>query len=182
VPTIWKISDRSLLSIIALSKKGMKKMKSKKDELHELADKVLKRMKATGDFYDAYQDGFGEFVGYSLGAVRGDFESQVEDMRDHSEPDEQDWACLFGKIPNERHNLLISQPAMVKIDELRIWIESHEMEAYHWFCSAAVISLTNDDDGPVVVVGTMGDNTEPEIFFVSNSSEEAEKTWGEAWI
>jgi hypothetical protein len=157
-------------------------MKNKEDDLQELANAVLENIEAGGDYNDEYQQGFCDFIGYSLGAVRSDFESQVEDLREYSEPDEQDWAYLFGKIPNVRHNLLISQPSTVTIDELRIWIEAHEMRAYRWFCSAAGISLTSDDDGPIVVIGTMGDNREPEILLVSNSLQEAEKTWAEEWI
>ena len=157
-------------------------MKNKEDNLQELANAVLESIEAGGHYYDQYEKGFCGFVGYNIPALRYRFESCVEDMRDHSEPEEQDWADLFGEIEKGRYNILISQPSLATVEDLKAWINSNEERAYQCFCGAAGISLTSDDDGPVVVIGTMGDDREPEILFVSNSLQEAEKTWAEEWI
>lgn len=157
-------------------------MNTTSDDLQEIANEVLESIEAGGDYYDEYQEGFGGFVGYNLDALRNDFESQVEDMRDYSEPDEQDWSQLFGKIPSERHNLLIAQPSLVTMTELGTWIESNEERASRCVCSAAGISMTEDRSGPVVVIGLMGDSMEPEIFLVAESRQEAEKDWAAGWI
>lgn len=157
-------------------------MNTASDDLQEFANEVLESIEAGGDYYDEYQEGFGGFVGYSLDAVKDDFESHVEDMRDYSEPDEQDWAILFGKIANERHNLLIAQPSLVTMTELVTWIESNEERVRQCICSAAGVSMTEDRSGPVVVIGLMGDSMEPEIFLVSSSRKEAEKDWAVGWI
>ncbi|MEI6799928.1 MAG: hypothetical protein WCO04_12040 [Pseudomonadota bacterium] len=157
-------------------------MKNKEDNLQELANAVLESIEAGGDYNDEYEKGFCGFVGYSIPSLRYRFESYVEDMRDHSEPDEQDWADLFGEIDQGRYSTLIAQPSLVTIEDLRAWINTNEERAYQCFCGAAGISLTSDDDGPVVVIGTMGENGETQVFLVSNSLEEAEKTWAEGWI
>ena len=157
-------------------------MATKEIDLQELANAVLESITLGGKYRDEYERGFGDFSGFHVGAVRSNFESQVEDMRDYSEPDQQDWAEFFGEIDEERQVTLIAQPSLATIDDLRIWIGSNEEKASQCDCSGASIFLTSDKSGPVVVIGLMGDNMEPEIFFVSNSSEEAEKTWALDWV
>ena len=157
-------------------------MATKEIDLHELANAVLESIKAGEEYVDEYSSGFCDYVGYNVGALRRDFETVVEDMRDYSEPDHQDWVDFFGAIDKDRHRILISQPYLATVDDLRIWIGSNEQSAYQCFCGAAGIYLTSDESGPVVVIGTMGDNTEAEIFLVCNSVEEAEKTWTMDWI
>lgn len=157
-------------------------MKTKEIDLQEIANEILESIEAGGDYHDEYEQGFGDFLGYSVGALRHRFESDVEDMRDYAEPEQQDWVDFFGKIDQERHSVLILQPSLATIDELRMLAASNEEGAYQCFCSAVGISLTSEGSGPVVVIGTMGDNMEPEIFLVSGSRQEAEKTWAMEWI
>ena len=157
-------------------------MKTEKANLQERATEIRESIEAGGEYLDEYEHGFLAFVGYRVEALRSRFEREVEDMRDYSEPDQQHWVDLFGEINSERHGILILQPSLITVDELRIWNGYDEERAYQCFCSGAVISLSSEDDGPVVVIGTMGENIEPEIFSISNSRKEAEKTWTEEWI
>lgn len=157
-------------------------MAAEKIDLQELANAVLESIETGGGYNDEYESGFCGYVGYNLVALRRNFESQVEDMRDYSEPDHRDWADFFGKIDRERYKILIAQPSLATVDDLRIWIGSNGESAYQCFCGAAGINLTSDESGPVVVIGTMGDNSERQIFLVSNSSQEAEETWALDWI
>lgn len=157
-------------------------MKTEKDNLQERATEILENIEAGGEYLDEYEQGFLAFIGYSVEALKSRFESDVEDMRDYSEPDQLDWDDLFGAIDKERHGILIAQPSLITVDELRIWNGYDEERAYQYFCAGAGISLTSDDDGPVVVIGTMGDNVDREIFLVSDSRMEAEKNWAEEWI
>lgn len=166
----------------APSKTGMKYMENREIDLQELAAEVLESIEAGDDYYEKYQQGFGGFVGYSVEAIRNHFESTVEDMRDYSEPDHEDWVEFFGKIEKERHDILISQPSLATNEDLGVWIESNEESANQCICSAAGVPLTSDADGPTVVIGIMGDSMDPEIFLVSISRQEAEKTWGIEWI
>ena len=111
-------------------------MKNKEDNLQELANAVLESIEDGGDLYDEYQKRYSDFIGYSIEALRSLFERQVEDMRDYAKPNDLDWAELFGKINNKRHNILISQPALATIEDLRVWIASNEESAYQCFVSA----------------------------------------------
>lgn len=157
-------------------------MENKEIDLNELATEVLESIKAGDEYYEEYQKRFCGFVGWSVEAVRDLFESKVEDMRDYSEPDHEDWDEFFGKIEKERHGILISHPALASREDLKIWIESNEDSAYECFCGAAGIPLKSDEAGPVGVIGTMGSIGEYEIFLVSSSRKEAEATWATNWI
>lgn len=157
-------------------------MENKEIDLQELAAKVLESIEAGDDYYEEYRQRFCGFVGYSVGAGRGFFESTVEDMRDYPEGYDEDWNEFFGKIDKERHSILVSRPSLATMEDLRNWTEANEGRAYDCFCVAAGIPLTNDESGPIVVIGTMGNHGEYRIFLVSNSRKEAEATWATNWI
>ena len=143
------------------------------DDLNQLAEDLLHRVNTGAvDFRGKFK-----FGGVSRETATWWFQKHIEDLESPDEAHEELLQTL-PKVSAERRSALVADPECISDLELSAWVEASGAFD-EIFELGYLFPLTSDVTGPCAIIGSMGDQPQPEydIFLTAETRSDAERLW-----